>query len=472
MRTPRPPRLRLRLLRDRDFGRLFAATALGQLGDRVIFLALPLVAIAALDADEFQVGLLTAATSAGSLLIGLPAGAWVDRMRKRSVMISTDLVRALVLMAVPVAWWADLLTLWWLWAVALVHGVLTVFFDVAYASYLPHLVGRENLVEGNATLSAVRSVTSISGPAVAGPLIGLAGAPGTLMASSAGMAVSGLLALSIRRREPMPEPTGNARLAREIRDGLRFVFQHPALRAIILGDAVFNLFLVMYQTMLLVFLGRQTGLQPFGIGLVLSGMGCGALLGSLMASTVSKRIGQGRTIWLASLTTCPLTALMPLAGRGWTLYVAAVGLAALSMGGVVRVVAQSSFQQALTPDRLLGRTSATARFVSWGGIPLGGLLGGALGSGVGARATLGIGAAGMTLSVLPALLSPLRTLRVLPSPMATGRTPPNPAAPPGHPLPAQHDHRHRHPRQQADVRPRVYPVRDARRVASEDRDHR
>ncbi|MET9831548.1 MFS transporter [Streptomyces sp. NPDC006385] len=402
---------RLGLLGDRDFGRLLAATALGQLGDRIIFLAMPLVAVMALNADEFQVGLLAAMTTAGSLLVGLPAGAWVDRMRKRSVMISTDLVRALVLLTIPVAWWADLLTVWWLYAVALVHGVLTVFFDVAYVSYLPHLVGRSSLMEGNSKLSAVRSVTSISGPTVAGPLVGLVGAPATLLVSSVGMAVSGLLALTIRRREPKPEPSERPQLGREIKEGLRFALKHPVLRAIMLADAIFNLFLVMYQTMLLVFLEREIGLQPFGIGLVLSGMGCGALLGAVVATRISKWTGQGRVIWLAALVTCPLTFLMPLARPGWSVYVAAIGLAALSLGGVVRVVAQSSFQQALTPDRLLGRMTATARFVSWGGIPVGGLLGGVSGSVFGATGTLWIGAAGMTVSVLPNFLSPLRTMR-------------------------------------------------------------
>ncbi|MGW2107383.1 MFS transporter [Streptomyces sp. NPDC001948] len=406
---------RLGLLRDRDFGRLFAATALGQLGDRIIFLALPLVAVMALNADEFQVGLLAAMTTAGSLLVGLPAGAWVDRMRKRSVLISTDLVRALVLLTIPVAWWAGLLTIWWLCTVALLHGVLTVFFDVAYVSYLPHLVGRGNLVEGNSKLSAIRSVTSISGPAAAGPLVGLVGAPATLLVSSAGMAVSGLLAITIRRREPKPEPSGKPQLRREIKEGIGFVLEHPALRAIMLGDSIFNLFLVMYQTMLLIFLEREMGLQPFGIGLVLSGMGCGALLGALMATTVSKWIGQGRVIWLAALVTCPSSVLMPLARPGWSLCAAAIGLAALSLGGVVRVVAQSSFQQALTPDRLLGRMSATTRFVSWGGIPVGGLLGGASGTAFGATSTLWIGAAGMTLSVLPGFLSPLRSMREVPA---------------------------------------------------------
>ncbi|MGW7422928.1 MFS transporter [Streptomyces sp. NPDC054813] len=396
---------RLGLLRDPDFGRLFAATALGQLGDRIVFLALPLVAIVALDADEFQVGLLTATTTAGSLLVGLPAGAWLDRVRKRPVMIGADLARALVLLTVPAAWWADLLTFWWLCAVALVHGVLTVFFDVAYVSYLPHLVGRDRLVEGNAKLSAIRSVTGIGGPAVAGPLVGAVGAPATLVASAAGMALSGLVASGVRRREQRPRAGERPRLGRDIADGLRFVLGHPTLRALVLGDAMFNLFLVMYQAMLLVRLERAIGLSPFGIGLVLSGMGCGALLGALLATRVSARLGQGPVIRLAPLVTCPPTGLMELARPGWSVWVAAVGLAALSLGGVVRVVAQSSLQQALTPDGLLGRMNATARFVSWGGVPLGGLLGGASGSLFGAAPTLWIGTAGMTLSALPNLLN-------------------------------------------------------------------
>ncbi|MFD8448178.1 MULTISPECIES: MFS transporter [Streptomyces] len=395
---------RLGLLNDRDFGRLFAATALGQLGDRIIFLTLPLVAIATLHADEFQVGLLTATTTAGSLLVGLPAGAWVDRMRKRTVLIGTDLLRAAALLTIPLAWWADLLSVRLLYAVALLHGVLTVFFDVAHVSYLPHLVGRDKLVEGNAKLSAIRSVTSIGGPAVAGPLVGLVGAPATLLASSAGMTMSGLFAATIRRREEMPEPSPSPRLGREIKEGVHFVLRHPALRAIMFSDAIFNLSLVMYQTMLLVFLERTMGLEPFGIGLVLSGMGCGALLGALTATTLAKRIGQRPVIWLTTLATCPLALLMPLTRPGWTLYGGAVGLAALSLGGVVRVVAQSGLQQSLTPDRLLGRMAATARFVSSGGVPLGGLMGGASGAAFGATATLWIGAAGMTLSALPTFL--------------------------------------------------------------------
>lgn len=268
--------------------------------------------------------------------------------------------------------------------------------------------------KGNSKLAGIRSVTSISGPGVAGPLVGLVGAPVTLLVSSAGMALSGLLAAGIRTREQKPRSSERPQLVKDVAEGLKFVLGQPALRAILLGDGTFNIFLVMYQTMLLVFLEREAGLEPFGIGLVLSGMGCGALLGALSATRLSQGCGQGPVIWLAPLLTCPPTVLMPFARPGWSVAVAAVGLAGLSLGGVVRVVAQSSLQQALTPDRLLGRVSATARFVSWGGVPLGGLLGGVSGSVLGAAGTMCVGAAGMTLSALPNVLSPLRTMRTAP----------------------------------------------------------
>ncbi|MFY4721892.1 MFS transporter [Streptomyces sp. LaBMicrA B280] len=407
---PPRPATRSALLRDRDFRLLSAATALGQLGDRVVFLALPLVAITLLRADAFQVGLLTAATTAGSLLVGLPAGAWVDRVRKRPVLIAADLARALLLLSVPAAHWSGLLSVDWLYGVALVHGLLTVFFEVSYASYLPHLVGRARLLEANSTLSAIRSATSIGGPALAGPLVGAFGPAGTLLASATGTALSALLALAIRdHEEKAVRPDTRPRLCREVREGLRFVLAHPVLRATVLGDALFNLSLAMYQAMLLLFLERESGLDAAGVGLILSGMGCGALLGALSATRIARRLGPGTAVWLAPLVTCPPTALIPLARPGWSLCLAAAGLAALSFGGVVRLVAQAGFQQSLTPDRLLGRMNATARFVSWGGLPLGGLLGGAAGTAFGARAALLIGAVGMTLGFLPAFLSPLRT---------------------------------------------------------------
>jgi predicted MFS family arabinose efflux permease len=400
---------RLGLLREPDFRRLFAApprasSVTGSSSWRCRWWR-----SWCSTAGEFQVGLLSAATMAGSLLVGLPAGAWVDRWRKRTVLITTDLLRAAVIVVVPLAWWAGLLDLRVLFAVALAHGVLTVFFDVAYVSYLPHLVGRDNLTEGNAKLAAVRSAVSVGGPGLAGPLVGLAGAPVALVASGAGMLLSSLFVLRIHEREPRPDGPEHRHLGREIKEGLAFVFRHPLLRAIVAADGLFGLFLVAFQTMLLVFLAREVGLGSFGIGAVLSTMGCGGLTGALLARRVTGRFGAGRVIWLAPLLTCPPALLMPLAGPGWTVVPATAGLAVLSMGGVIRLIAQAGIQQSVTPDRVLGRMSATFRFVTWSAMPLGGLLGGALGTWLGAPATLAIGAVGMTLTFVPAFFSGLRS---------------------------------------------------------------
>lgn len=410
---------RLGLLHESDFRLFFGATVAGQLADRLIFLTLPLVAIVELDAGELQVGVLSALTTAGSLLIGLPAGAWADRWRKRPVMIGMDVVRSVLLLLVPLAWWADALTIWLLFAVALGHGLLTVLFDVGYNSYLPMLVGREHLVEGNAKVAAARSAVSISGPGLAGPLIAWLGAPLSLIASCIGMLLSALAAFRIRATEPRPPRGAERRLWREVGDGLRFVLGHPLLRPMLLTDGMFSLFLVTYQSMLLLFLSRQVGLGSLAIGMVLSVMASGGLTGAVLARQLIGRIGHGLAIALTPLCTAPAAALMPAARRGWPLAAATAGLALVSAGGVVRLIAQAGLQQTVTPDRLLGRMNATVRFVQLGSMPIAGLLGGVLGDLLGAPAVLWLGAAGMTAAFLPALLSPLRRTRELPT------TPPN-----------------------------------------------
>lgn len=199
---------------------------------------------------------------------------------------------------------------------------------------------------------------------------------------------------------------------REVREGLRFVLGHPMLRPILFTDGIFSLFLITYQTMLLVFLARHLDLGSFGIGLVLSVMASGGLTGALLARRVINRIGPGPAVWLATLCTAPAAAMLPLARPGWPLWLAAAGLALVSAGGVIRLVSQAGLQRAATPDRLLGRMSATVRFVV---MPIGALLGGLFG----AQAVLFIGAAGMTAGFLPAVLSPLAAARELPTTAAT-----------------------------------------------------
>jgi MFS family permease len=428
---PRSPRSGL--LHEHDFRQLFVADTISQLGTQVSLLALPLVAVLALRASPFQVGLLAACETAAFLLIGLPAGAWVDRMRRRNVLITGDLGRAVVLGTVPVAWWLHALTMFQLYAVALVTGALTVFFDVAYQSYLPHLVGRANLVEGNAKLEAVRGVNQMAGPTVAGLLIQWLTAPVAVLVDAVSFAGSALFVGLIRKREPVPERTPDARLGREIGEGLRFVFGNRLLRAIAMCTGSSNLFSAIWFPMLLVVLARELRLSAGTIGAMLSVVSIGGLLGALTATRIAKRIGQGPAIWISVAVAGPFGLLIPVVQRGWLLGAAVLGAAVSSFSSVVYNITQVSFRQGLTPERLLGRMNATMRFLVWGTMPLGGLLGGLLAKYFGVRAALWIAAIGGMLVFLPVFLSPLRTMRDLPVAgdlPASGELPAEPASDP------------------------------------------
>jgi MFS family permease len=407
----------LGLLRQHDYRQLWAATTVSQFGFQISQLAIPLAAIITLDASPFQVGLLTASGMAPFLLIGLPAGVWVDRRRRRSILIASDLGRALVLATVPLAWWADALTMWQLYAVALVHGGLTVFFDVAYQSYLPHLVGRDNLVEGNSKLESVRAISMLGGPALSGQLVRLLGAPLALLADAVSLAASASFVIRIRRREELPERRPDAHLLREIGEGLRFVLGHRLLRAIAMCTGTANFFIGGAGTsMEILFLERVLGLDAGTIGLVFTVMGAGALVGAFAARGLADWIGQGPAIWLSIAICTPFGLLMPVfAEPGWRLWVASAGGFMAGFGVVVYNIVQVSFRQALTPDHLLGRMNASMRFLVWGTIPLGGLFGGLLGEWLGIRNALLVAVLGGCLAFLPVFLSPLRSMRTLPA---------------------------------------------------------
>ena len=407
---------RLGLLHDHDYRQLFASTTVSQFGVHVTQLAIPLVAIVTLGAGPFEVGLLTALETLPFLLVGLPAGAWVDRMRRRSVLIAGDVGRAVLLLTIPLAWWQDVLTIWQLYAVGFLVGVLTVFFEVAYQSYLPHLVGRDNLVEGNAKLESMRAVAQVGGPALAGQLIRLLTAPVALLVDALAMGASALFVARIRKREPKPERRPDANLLREIGEGLRFMLGHRLLRAIAACTGSFNLFAGAYGAMLIIFLQRVVGADAGEIGLVFTITGSGGLLGAFLARRFAAWVGQGPAIWLSVAVSAPFGLLMPLvAAPGWRLWVAAAGGFVVSVGVVVYNVTQVSFRQGLTPDHLLGRMNATMRFLVWGTMPLGGLLGGVLGEWLDVRSALLIGALGTCVAFLPVFLSPLRSMRTLPT---------------------------------------------------------
>jgi MFS family permease len=405
----------LGLLRDHDFRQLFVADTISQIGTQVSVLALPIVAVVTLDASPFQVGLLVMFEFLAFLLVGLPAGAWVDRMRRRNVLIVGDIGRAVLLGSVPVAWWTGTLTIWQLYVVALFTGVLTVFFDVAYQSYLPHLVGSDNLVEGNAKLEAVRGVNQIAGPTGAGFLIQALTAPVAVLVDAVSFLGSALFVGLIRKREPRPERGPDAHLGREISEGLRFVLRNRLLRSIAMCTGSANFFNTILFSMIIVLLAGELRLGAGMIGLMFSIGAIGGLVGAFTARRIVKWLGQGPTIWLSIAVAAPFALLVGLIERGPLLWVGAFGFAVSGLGGVVYNITQVSFRQRLTPERLLGRMNATMRFLVWGTMPVGSVVGGALGEWVGVRSAIWIGAIGGCLAFLPVFLSPLRTMRELPT---------------------------------------------------------
>ncbi|WP_433544126.1 MFS transporter (plasmid) [Streptomyces sp. CA-294286] len=402
------------LLRLRDFRLLLAGATAGQVGAQVTLVALPLVAVLELRAPAFQVGLLTAAETAAFLLIGLPAGAWVDRMRKRTLMIRADVVRAVAMASVPLAGFAGVLTMYQLYLVALVTGAATVFFDVAHQSYLPQLLPKEQLVAGNGALETVRSSAQVTGPGLGGGLVQLVGAHLAIVADAIGYLLSAVFLLAIRQPENKPEPVPGASLRKDVAEGLRFVLGHPLLRVIAGATGLGNFFSAMLMATQTVFLVRVLDLQPGVVGLMLSASAVGGLAGALCAGRLARRFGHARIIWLASLASAPFALLWPLAGKGAAAALFAVASAAVFFGAVVYNVAQVSFRQTLCPPRLLGRMNATLRFLMWGSLPLGALVGGGVADALGARAALWVCAVGFLLVPLPLLLSPLRSMRDLP----------------------------------------------------------
>ncbi|MFD3517676.1 MFS transporter [Streptomyces sp. NPDC058657] len=403
------------LLRLRDFRLLLAGAAAGQVGAQVTLVALPLVAVLELKAPAFQVGLLTAAETAAFLLIGLPAGAWVDRMRKRALMIRADLVRAAAMASVPLAAVGGVLTMGQLYVVALITGVATVFFDVAHQSYLPQLLPREQLVAGNGALETVRSSAQVAGPGLGGGLVQLVGAHLAIVADAIGYAISAVFLMAIRKPESKPEPVPGASLRKDVAEGLRFVLGHPLLRVIAGTTALGNFFSAILMATQTVFLVRVLGLQPGILGLMLSASAVGGLAGALCAGPIARKTGQARVIWLAPLVTGPFALLWPLSGKDAGAALFAVASGVVFFGAVVYNVAQVSFRQMLCPPRLLGRMNATLRFMMWGTLPLGALVGGAVAEGLGARSALWVCAAGFLLVPLPLILSPLRKMRDLPA---------------------------------------------------------
>ncbi|HET7736590.1 MAG TPA: MFS transporter [Nocardioidaceae bacterium] len=397
-----------------DFRRLWAAETVSKFGTNISQIALPLVAILVVEASTFEVGLLVTFETLAFLIVGLPAGAWVDRMRMRQVLIINDVIRAVAIGSVPLAAWLDVLGMYQLYVVALVVGVSTVFFDVAYQSYLPTLVSREELVEGNSKLTASESIAQIAGPGLAGVLIQVFTAPYAILIDALSFLWSASWVTAIKTRSAKPERKPDRHLGREIGEGVRFVFGNRLLRSIAMCTSTSNLFNSVGGAVFLLLLARELDLSAGVIGAMMSASAVGALLGSLVARRLAEWLGQGPIMWISILVSAPFGFIAPFLERNWTLGLFVVGQLVFMASVVIYNIAQVSFRQGLTPPQLLGRMNATMRFIVWGTMPIGAFLGGVLGSTIGVRETLLVSAVGMSLSWLPIFFSPLRTMRELP----------------------------------------------------------
>ena len=402
------------LWRHRDFLSLWGAETISQLGSQVTFLALPLVAILVLDESTFRVAALTTAYFLPFLFFTLPAGVWVDRLRRRPILVAGDLARGLALVTIPIAHWLGVLTIWQLYAVAFAAGIGTVFFDVAYQSYLPVLVGREQIVEGNSKLEISRAGAAIGGPGLAGGLVAVLTAPVAILADAVSFFVSAFLLGIIRTPEHAPPREQRRSLRAELGEGLRYVLGHRYQRGMVASVAIANFFGQVVFSILIVYAVRDLGLSAGTIGLLLSIGSAGTLVAALTARRIGERIGVGPAIVVAAVLFGPATLLMALAPKDAAVPLITASMFVLSFGGILYNVTAISLIQAITPDRMLGRANASRRFVVWGVIPLGGLLGGALGSWIGLRETMVVGALGGVLAVVPILLSPVRSLRAMP----------------------------------------------------------
>jgi MFS family permease len=395
------------LWREADFLRLWGAHTISQFGTQITLLAMPLAAIVTLDATPFEVALLGALEYAPFLLLTLPAGVWVDRVRRRPLLIGADVGRALVLTSVPLAWAFDVLTIWQLLAVGFAMGTLTVVFDVAYVPYIATLVERQSLVDANSKMEITRSAAQAAGPGLGGALVQLVGAPFALAADAVSFVVSGLLAWRIRAPEELPETERAERSKRrELSEGLRYVVHHPLLRPIMATTAASNFFgSAVWGPLLLLYGVRVLELDPARIGLVLAIGNLGVIAGAFAVRPITEVLGIGRTIAAASILFGPVVLLIPLAPKSQPEPLLVAGLAITGFGGVVFNVAIRSLFQGITPNRLLGRTTAVVRMIVWGVIPFGTLLGGVVASTVGISAAIWAGAIGASLAALPVLLS-------------------------------------------------------------------
>ncbi|MCK9792414.1 MFS transporter [Isoptericola sp. 4D.3] len=404
-----------RLAGNRGFRRLWFGEGISVLGNATTSVLLPLVAVLELDAGPAMVGVLTAAAWLPWLVVGLPAGAWVDRLPARGVMIVADLVAATAIGSVPVAASLDALTLPHLVGVALAAGVTTVFFRTAYAVLLPQVVPASQLEAANARLLGTESGMQVAGPGVGGAMAQVLGAALGLVLDAVSFLVSAVCLWGVRPASA-PERPPAAPLRVRIREGVAFVASDRYLRWFVVVGGVSNFGLTGYGALLVLFLVDTVGLGPSALGVVMTVGACGGLLGATVATRLSRRLGSARATVLLLAASGPPALLVGLGDDGARVAWTVAGLFLVGLTVVAGNVLRGAWRQRYVPQPLMGRVVTTSQFVNFGTMPLAGLAAGALGELVGVRETMLLMAAVHCVACLSALRGPLRGLRDMPEP--------------------------------------------------------
>ncbi|HEU0164792.1 MAG TPA: MFS transporter [Thermomicrobiales bacterium] len=404
--------------RSADFRRLWMAQTVSEIGSQVSFLALPLVATMVLQASALEMGLLTAAGALPSLLLGLHAGAMIDRRRKRPLMVMSDVGRAALLAVIPLAWLCGVLDFELLILVALLGGVFTLVFQVASQSFLPLVLVRGKLVDGNSKLELSRSVAEVVGPGLGGWLISLLTAPLSLLVDASSYLCSALFLSGIQVPESNPA-VGEGRVPwrREIGDGMRAVLAEPRLRVAAGAGSLLEFFNAMLEAVFVLFLVRELGLKPGLIGLVFMIGSVGFVVGAMAPDYLTRRFGLGRMTTLSVLLIGVSDMIVPFAyGAVWmVLSLMVVAQLTFGIGLTIFRVNRSSLLQALIPASMRARATATMRTLTMSLVPVGALAGGLLGTWAGIRETLVIAATGEIVAALWIWHSPLREMRAIPT---------------------------------------------------------
>ncbi|MFI1508765.1 MFS transporter [Streptomyces sp. NPDC020597] len=418
MQTPHPPGS---LFRNRAFALFWSSQSISFLGTQITYVALPLTAVVVLHASPMEAGLLSALETLPFLLFGLFVGVLVDRRARRPILIAANAIRFAALAWVPLAYSLDVLTITQLLVVTFLVGVMTVFFEIAYMSYLPGLVGRERLMEANGKLQASASTAEVAGPGIAGGLIGVMSAPAVIAIDAVSYLISAL-ALTRLPADTAPQAEGEAEgkqsVRASLREGFAVVGRSPLLRWCTVAVFFLSLFFSSIMAVYFLYLIREVGLTSTAVGLIVAVGSVGGLVGALLSERLNTLLGVGPT--LAAAVALPGVGFLLLAAvDGNSLGSAALAAVATFVGffGIpVWDVTVISFRQSITPEHLQGRVNATVRSLSWGTLSLGSLMGGALASSWGLRETVVVSAAGLFVPSLVVLLSPVRAMRQLPEP--------------------------------------------------------